>query len=500
MKKVALSRIAPAKVVDLTSLRIRAFAGKVPVAVCIVHVLLRLCAQTVAQEFPIATNPTLTEMSGGVVYTGTNYLVGYVAGTNILGQLISPVGQLLGAPYLVASANLGFPPAVAFASGRTNCLVAWSDYSRSTEVTMFGRIINFADGTMGPVFPLLSAVGTHGFQRVRAATSDGTNYLVLWVDAHDEIDDGVYTTCYGQFVTAAGTLLGAEFAAISGATLYEDLAVRFGNTNYLLAWQSVGGDDSHETYCRVISPAGALGVTYKISETTSDDRNPVAIGFDGTNFLVLWNCTTNYDGPGELMLYGRRVSQTGAPLGSELVISTNRTGFPGVAFDGANYLVVWAENVIATNHTVHARFIDRAGNPIGPVITPLSTHGTNAPLFSYNGVFFGGGKFIIAATYGSFLFNQGGDIVGMEGDLYGRFFPSSITPPWFMNPTIAGGYFNMQFNLVPGVAYALEISTNLTSWQFTRMVSSGETNVLYLQEERLPEGNVFFRARSGLTP
>lgn len=451
----------------------------------------------VAQQFPIATNPVVFEMAGGAVFDGTNYLVGYVAGTNIYGQVISPTGQLLGAPLLVASANVGWPPAVAFIGARTNCLVAWSDYSKTAGVTMFGRIINYTTGTMGPVFPLLAAAGSHGFQRVRDVGSDGTNYLVLWVDANDLVDDGLYSKVYGQFVTGAGTLAGAEFVALSATAIHEDVAVAFGRTNYLVAWLQ-GTSGNYEAYCRTISPAGGLGAVQKISITTSLDRNPLAVGFDGTNYLVLWNCSTNYDGPGELMLYGRLVSQSGAPVSDELIMSTDRTGFPGIAFDGANYLVLWAEDVMATNHTVRARFIDRAGYPIGPVFVPLAPLGTNAPLFPYRGVLFAGGKFLLTATFGSFIFDQSGEIVGMSGDVGARFFPRSTTPPFFTNAAVVNGFFQAQFHLVPGVAYTLEISTNLTSWRSADVVSSQGTNILHLADDQPPNGNLFVRARMGV--
>jgi len=469
-------------------------------AAALVSALCMVCAQTVAQQFPIASNPVVFELCGGAVFDGTNYLVGYTADTNIFGQKVSPTGQLIGAPHLVASANLGWPPAAAFAGARTNCLVAWSDYSKTTGVTMFGRIVNPATGAMGTVFPLLGAAGTHGFQRVRDVASDGTNYFVLWVDENDKVGDGLYSKLYGQFVTGTGTLVGSEFVVIGAATAAEDVGVAFGRTNYLVAWQQKQADN-YETYCRVVTPSGALGATQKINATASFDRNPLAVGFDGTNYLVLWNCTTNYDGPGELMLFGRLVTQTGTPLGSELVLSTERTGFFGVGFDGVNYLILYAVDVVMTNHTVHARFINRSGEPIGPVFTPLAMQGTNAPLFPLRGVLYAGGKFMLTATYGSFITSEDGGIIGLVGgDVYGRFLPASTTPPWFTNAAIVNGLLQVQFHLVPGVYYTLEISTNLTSWNVVDVIGSDGTNVLVLAVDQPPKGNMFVRARMGCTP
>ncbi len=501
MQKTIFTGVVLTRAGQVTSACGRLAVEKVPRLVSAVFALVTSGAVVLAQQFPIATNPAVFEMSGGAVYDGTNYLVGYIAGTNIYGQVVSPTGQLVGVPLLIASANVGWPAAAGVAGARTNCLVVWSDYSKTTGVTMFGRIVNYGTGTMGPAFPLLSGVGTHGFQRVRDVACDGTNYVVVWVDANDKVGDGLYSKVYGQFVSGAGTLLGSEFVVISAGAVFEDIAVAFGRTNYLVAWQERAGSN-HDTYCRTISQGGTVGAAQKVNTTASMDRNPVAIGFDGTNYLVLWNCTTNYDGPGELMLYGRLVSQAGTPVGPELVVTTDPLSvFPAVAFDGANYLVLWAKDVIATNHTVQARFIDRVGSPIGPVFTPLANQGTNAPLFPQRGVLYAGGKFLLTATFGSFMTGTGGDIIGLVGgDVYGRFFPRSTTPPWFTNVAIVNGHLQAQFHVVPGVYYTLEISTNLTTWVAADVIGSDGTNVLYLADDQPPEGNLFVRAKMGYSP
>lgn len=46
-----------------------------------------------AQTFPVATNPALLEIGGGAFSGSSNYWVGFVSGTNLLGQRISPGGQ-----------------------------------------------------------------------------------------------------------------------------------------------------------------------------------------------------------------------------------------------------------------------------------------------------------------------------------------------------------------------------------------------------------------------
>jgi hypothetical protein len=396
---------------------------------------------------------------------------------------LSPDGQLLGAPVTVGN-NPGFPPAAALAGARTNALMAWSDSSLGSGVTMFGRMCSPDSGAVGAAFPLLATAGSHGFQRVRDAASDGTNFLVLWVDAADQVGDGKFSKVYGQFVTGAGTLVGTEFVVASGGALGEDLAVAFGRTNYLVAWQQQDAGN-HQTYCRVVTPGGALGAATQLSVTPSWDRNPLAVGFDGTNYTVVWNCTTNIGGPGEMMLAARLVSPSGTALGAEGFLETSEPAtFPALAFDGTHHLLLWAANPKATNHTVRARFVDRLGNTIGPAFTPFATPGANPPLLPLKGALFDGNRFLLTATFGSFVVDPNGDIIGFTGgDVHGRFLPRSTTPPVFTNATLVNGHFQGDLLVVPGVTYTLEISTNLTVWQAVDALSSDGTNLLHLADE-----------------
>ncbi|MFN3409807.1 MAG: hypothetical protein ACK45B_12475 [Limisphaerales bacterium] len=455
----------------------------------------------VAQTFPVATNPPLLEIGGGAFFGSSNYWVGFVSGTNLLGQRVSPGGQLLGAPIPVGS-NPGFPPAAATAGARTNALVVWSDYTMMSGVTMFGRICSADNGTVGTAFPLLASAGSHGFQRVRDAASDGTNFLALWVDAADEVDDGLFAKVYGQFISGAGTLVGSEFVVASGSAVHEDVTVAAGRTNYLVAWQQQDGGH-YETYCRTVTPSGALGAVTKLSVTPSWDRNPLAAGFDGTNYVVAWNCTTNYGGPGELMLAGRLVSPSGAPLGPEGFLETDGPAtFPALAFDGTHHLILWAANAASTNHTIRARFLDRLGNAIGPAFTPFTAQGTNPPLLPLKGALFDGNRFLLTATFGSFVTDTNGDIIGFSGgDVQGRFLQRSTTPPVFTNASLVNGHFQGGLLVVPGVTYTLEISTNLTAWQAAGAVSSDGTNVLHLEDEEPATANprLFVRAAVGWT-
>jgi len=451
-----------------------------------------ICCVAHAGVFPIATNSALTEFGGKVAVSGTNYFVSLVIGTNVAGQLLTTNGQVLGSP-VVAGANPGFPPSIAMAAARTNALAAWTDYSIASGVTMFGRTLS-ASG-MSASFPLLAAVGGHGVQAVQAAASDGTNFLAVWRDN----SSGSF---YGQKVSGAGALSGPEFLIFTMAGDGDrNIAVAFGQTNYLIAWQDgTGGGD--ETYCKLISTAGVVGGAFQINTTPSSDMNPVAVGFDGTNYLVVWNRATNFSSGGwpEFQLCGRLVSQTGVALGDELVLVSEHASFPTIAFDGANYLLAWGYNTSTTNsnQTIHAQFFNRSASAIGPIFTPFSTQGTNPPLLPLEGLLFDGQRFLLTATFGSFVLAPTGDVMGFAGgDVYGRFLPRSTTVPIFTNSTVAGGNFQGQLIVAPGMTYTIEVSTNLQNWTAVGIVSSDGTNLLDLQDPDPVTSRMFYRAAVG---
>ncbi len=72
------------------------------------------------------------------------------------------------------------------------------------------------------------------------------------------------------------------------------------------------------------------------------EEGSVAIGWDGTNYLVIWEewLDQHFD------IFARRVSPSGAVLDSApiaIVRAPDQQSMPGVAFDGTNYLVIWTD-------------------------------------------------------------------------------------------------------------------------------------------------------------
>jgi len=79
------------------------------------------------------------------------------------------------------------------------------------------------------------------------------------------------------------------------------------------------------------------------------DEGSVAVGWDGTSFLVVWEewLDQHFD------VFARRVSPSGVVLDSvpiPIVRAPDQQSMPGVAFDGTNYLVIWTDYREEPNH------------------------------------------------------------------------------------------------------------------------------------------------------
>ena len=121
-------------------------------------------------------------------------------------------------------------------------------------------------------------------------------------------------------------------------------AVGFDGANYLVVFQSNG-----LIWGQRVSPAGAVLDApggFQVSSGIPDVVTSFApsLAFDGTNYLVVWQKFS-----GNQDIFAARVTPGGQVL-NEFAITANPSEqvFPSVAFDGTNYLVVWRDNRFGT--------------------------------------------------------------------------------------------------------------------------------------------------------
>jgi len=206
---------------------------------------------------------------------------------------------------------------------------------------------------------------------------DGTNYLMVWSDDASQATTTPPTdTIYGQFVDTAGALVGSPFPIAPGSQLSgpgnEGLGgIAFGGGKYLVVYYKEVNPATRDSkvFGRIIDPANTtspVGAEIAISSGFGD-FGIHSVAFNGADFLVVWD---RDDTDTDVM--GRLVSTAGVPQGtSEFVISANlfKNDNPlSVACDSAGGLcaVAWIEQYDAVNDKwdVFVRMVDTNG-PIG---------------------------------------------------------------------------------------------------------------------------------------
>jgi hypothetical protein len=97
-----------------------------------------------------------------------------------------------------------------------------------------------------------------------------------------------------------------------------------------------------------------------------------AVAFDGTNYLVVWS---DYRSKSSYDILGARVAADGTIIDEGGFMVSGAEEYqeaPAVAFDGANYLVVWTDERNGSNDIYGAR-VDTAGTVLDPEGIPLCT-------------------------------------------------------------------------------------------------------------------------------
>jgi hypothetical protein len=120
-------------------------------------------------------------------------------------------------------------------------------------------------------------------------------------------------------------------------------AAAFDGTNYLIAWEEER-DGALDIFAARVSPAGAVLDPEGISVSAGPAaKTRPGVAFDGINFLVVWADSR----AGSWDVYGARVSKDGAVLDPEGIAIGTGAGAqsnPAVAFSGSRYLVVWSDD------------------------------------------------------------------------------------------------------------------------------------------------------------
>jgi MYXO-CTERM domain-containing protein len=317
-------------------------------------------------------DPAVSSSGTGALVVWSDWRGG---GAAIYGARVSAAGQVLdasGIPISLSATSAQEPPAVA--SNGTGYLVAWADARNSTR-DIYGARVSAAGQVLDASGIPISTEPT-GAQETPSVASDGTGYLVVWTDTRNgPSQPSLNPDIYGARVSAAGEVLDASGLLISSlARLEGSPRVAAGATGYLVVWWGFTSATASAPDILAARVDGAGGVGARQTLVT-EARDPM-VARGSTDFLVVWarrenpsNDQASYD------IQGARVNEVGEGRSSLLLsAAANPQGTPAVAFNGTDYLMVWADGPTESRNILGVR-VSRAGQVLDVSPLPIAVGG-----------------------------------------------------------------------------------------------------------------------------
>jgi hypothetical protein len=275
------------------------------------------------------------------------------------------LGLILNLP-LTMRAQLSFVP-IATQGAVMSFAFDGSNYLCGVEIpgplhTVGAQLMSSTGARIGSLIP----TGRTGI--ASGVAFDGTNYLLIWEDDEFGSLTNESYRIYGQFISKVGATVGAPFDISGLGAQFDGIkTMAYGGGKYLVTYTrlvNTGGSWTRHIAGRIVDPTGTVGNEFRIS-TGGGKASDVA--FDGANFFVVW-CEDTLDRE----IRGRLVSPTGV---AGLEISVNATVAPSdnpnsVCFNGTNYLVVWNDEFGGTAAwDSFGQLVSPSGALVGGVIT-----------------------------------------------------------------------------------------------------------------------------------
>lgn len=432
-----------------------------------------------AAMFPVATGGAVQNYA----FDGTNYLVGIespltlpaLTGAPIGAQLVSATGTTVGP--LIATGHTGVATNVAFDG--SNYLLIWEDdghgsFNGETGYQVYGQFISKTGAMLGEAFAI-SSMGVW-FDGNKTMAFGGGRYLVTYtkliIPANGANSDNRYIA--GRVINPDGSM-GNEFRISSGYGKASDVA--FDGNNFFVVWCEDFFDQ--EIRGRFVSSAGVPGTEISINNSQDPSDNPKSVAFDGTNYLVAWNDEVGGSGTTAWDVFGQRVSPQGTLLG-EVITLTNEPGaqlITSLAFDGSNYLAVWADLSNDANYDgvcnqdegscwdVYGRYISKEGNLLESKIA-ISTDAGN----QMGGAGYDNGKYFVLVNSNIVLMTGG---FRQADSVYGMFLMPPLAFATVEPSTYQGssGAVRIPYLVVAGdssgTAYAVDMQQQGSGFDFT---------------------------------
>lgn len=356
----------------------------------------------VAAAEQIQGHPAVASSGSGVTILWQDGRSGH---NDIYGARVDGAGTPLDTSGILVSSAINRQEHPASAFGAGSFLVAWEEPRRDFSPDVYACRVSLSGVTLDST-PIAVVVDTLGAQEAPAVTFNGESYLVAWHRRGTPNHN-----IRGARVSATGTVLDTTPILLADESpdhqrLYP--AAASCSTNSLVVWSDL---------CSSSATSAIHGVrvdrTGRVLDSTSivvcpDYSEWPGLATDGVGYLVVWRTTW----VGQYDVYGARVAQDGRVLDSLGIRIAAGPAYPcpRAAFDGTNYLVVWAEDVGQQQLGLFGARVTRTGIVLDPdgfrIATATGFQASQA-------VTFDGQNYIVVWTD------------GYEGDLYGaRIAPS----------------------------------------------------------------------------
>lgn len=259
-----------------------------------------------------------------------------------------PEGGLVIAPRANAAVGVTFAPEDVGEARAVLAVASNASNGRRMRIDLRGEGITCESGPLAAGEFVVNTDITWGpadhHQENPAVAFDGTTFMVVWEDGRSGSDADIYGTRIG---TDGAPIDPRGFRVSAGATSEQRPAIASGATEYLVVWgqsSPPGGATGFDVYGARVSRDGVVLDAEPIAVCAApDDQLLPSVAFDGTNYLVTWldNRESACD------VYGARVDPSGNvldPAGIAIAAAPDCQKFPGVAFGGGQYLVVWQDH------------------------------------------------------------------------------------------------------------------------------------------------------------
>ncbi len=332
-----------------------------------------------------------TQSSPAVAFDGVNSFVTWSdrrsdPSGDIYAARVTPQGTVLDPTGFAVSADTGSQSSPTVAFDGTNSLVTWTDCRSDPAGDIYAARVTPQGTVLDPSGIVVSAAANT--QESPFVAFDGASFLVAWYDTRSTN----YADVYAARVTPQGTVLDPSGIAVSTAAGYQDAeCVAFDGTNFWVTWSDYrSGTEYGDIYAARVTPQGTVLDTsgIPVSSVRGDQYNS-AVAFGGTNLLVTWEDYRN--NPYEPDVYAARVTPAGTVLDPQGILATLAIGwqeYPAVAFDGANFLVSWANGRSDSTRAVYAARVTPQGAVLDSTVIAISTNpGWHSdPAIAFDGV------------------------------------------------------------------------------------------------------------------